>query len=64
MFLTGTIKDKISQVIENSTKNITNFDELNKFTLKKIEYAIVPSLTFLFNKCFERGTFPKCFKKQ
>ena len=64
MFLTSANEAEISLVIKKlKNKYITDCDGLNNFILKKIEYAIVPTLTFLVNKCFEKGTFPKCLKK-
>ena len=41
----------------------TNYDGLNNFLLKKIKYAIVRTLAFLVNKCFEERVLPKCSKK-
>ena len=64
MFLASTNEAEISLVNKKlKNKYSTDCDDLNNFTLKKIEYAIVPTLTFLVNKCFEKGTFPKCSKK-
>ena len=64
MFLTSTNEAEISLVIKKlKNKYSTDCHCLNKFILKKIEYAIVPTLTFLVNKCFEKGTFLKCLKK-
>ena len=64
MFSTSTNEAEISLVIKKlKNKYSTDCDGLNNFILKKIEYAIVPTLTFLVNKCFEKGTFPKCLKK-
>ena len=40
----------------------TDCDGLNNFILKK-NCAIVPTLTFLVKKCFEKGTIPNCLKK-
>ena len=64
MFLTSTDEAEISLVIKKlKNKYSTDCDGLNKFILKKIEYAIAPTLTFLVNKCFEKGTFQKCLRK-
>ena len=64
MFLTSTNGAEISLVIKKIKNNYsTDCDGLNNFIVKKIEYAIVPTLTFLVNKCFEKRTFPKCLKK-
>ena len=64
MFLTSTNEAEKSLVIKKlKNKYSTDCHGLNNFILKKIEYAIVPTLTFLVNKCFEKGTFPKCLKK-
>ena len=61
MFLTSA-KSKLSLVIKK-LKNKYSTDCVNNFILKKIEYDIVPTLSFLVNKCFEKGIFPKCLKK-
>ena len=64
MFLTSANEAEISLVIKKlKNKYSTDCDGLNNFIPKKIEYATVPTLTFLVNKCFEKGTFPKCLKK-
>ena len=64
MFLTSTNEAEISLVVKKlKNKYSTDCDGLNNFILKKIEYAIVPTLTFLVNKCFKKGTFPKMFEK-
>ena len=44
-------------------KYSTGCDGFNNFILKKTEYAIVPTLTFLGNRCIEKRTFLKCLKK-
>ena len=64
IFLTSTNEAEMSLVIKKlKTKYSTDCDGLNNFILKKVEYAIVPLLTISVNKCFEKGTFPKCLKK-
>ena len=65
MFLASTNEVEISLVIKKLKNEFsTDCDGLTNFIfLKKIEYDIVPTLTFLVNKCFEKGTFPKCLKK-
>ena len=64
MVLTSTNEAETSLVIKKlKNKYSTGCDGLNNFILKKIENAIVPILTFLVNKCFEKGTFPKCLEK-
>ena len=44
-------------------KYSSNFDGLNNFILKNIQFTIVPTLTYLVNKCFENSVFPNCLKK-
>ena len=44
-------------------KYISDIHELNNFILKKIQFAIIPTLTYLVNKCFENSVFPNCLKK-
>ena len=63
MFFTSTNEAEISLVIKKLKKNSTDCHGLNNFILKKMENAIVPTLTFLVNKCIEKRTFPKCFEK-
>ena len=64
MFLTSTNEAEKSLVIKKlRSKYSTDCHGLNNFILTKIEYAIVPTLTFFVNKCFEKGTFPKCLRK-
>ena len=64
MFLSSTNEAEISLVIRKlKNKHSTDCDSLNNFKLKKIEYAIVPTLTFLVKKCFEKEIFPKFLKK-
>ena len=44
-------------------KYSSDFDGLKNFIIKKIQFAIVPTLTYLVNKCFENSVLPNCLKK-
>ena len=64
MFLHKISKKELSMTIRNlKYKYSSDFDGLNNFILKKIQFAIVPTLTYLINKCFENSVFPNCLKK-
>ena len=64
MFLHKISEKELSVAIRNlKNKYSSDFDGLNKFILKKIQFAIVPTLTYLVNKCFENSVFPNCLKK-
>ena len=64
MFLHKIIEKELSVAIRNlKNKYSSDFDGLNNFILKKIQFAIVPTLDYLVNKCFENSVFPNCLKK-
>ena len=59
-----TSKKELSVEIRNlKNKHSSDFDGLNNFLRKKIQFAIVPTLTYLVNKCFENIVFANCLKK-
>ena len=53
----------LNMAIESLKKYSSDYDGLNKFILTKIQFAIVWSLTYLVNKCFENSVFRNCLKK-
>ena len=64
MFLHKINEKELSVAIRNlKTKYTSDFDGLNNFILKKIQFAIVPTLTYLVNKSFENSVFPNSLKK-
>ena len=64
MFLHKISEKELSAAIRNrKNKYSSDFDGLNSFILKKIQFAIVRTLTYLVNICFEIGVFPNCLKK-
>ena len=64
MFLHKISEKELSVAIRTlKNKYGSDFDGLNNFILKKIQFAIVPTLTYLVNKCFENSLFPNCLKK-
>ena len=55
---------ELSVAIKNlKNKYSSDCDGLNNFILKKVQFAIVPTLTYLVNKWFENSVFPNCLKK-
>ena len=64
MFLHKISEKELSVAIRNlKNKYSSDFDGRNNLILKKIQFAIVPTLTYLVNKCFENSAFPNCLKK-
>ena len=64
MFLNKISEKELSVAIRNlENKYSSVFDGLNNFIIKKIQFAIVPTLTYLVNKCFENSVFPNCLKE-
>ena len=53
---------ELSVAIKNLNKYSSDYDGLNNFILKKIEFCIVLTLTYLV-KCFENSVFPNCLRK-
>ena len=56
-------KKALTVAIESLKKYSSDFDGLNKFVLKKIQFAVVWTPTYLVNKCFENTVFRICSKK-
>ena len=59
------ISEKELSVAIRKLKNkySSEFDGLNNFILEKIQFAIVPTLSYLVSKCFENNVFSNCLKK-
>ena len=64
MFLHKISEKELSAAIKNlKNKYSSDYDGLNNFILKKIQFAIVPTLTYLVYKRFENSGFFNCLKK-
>ena len=67
MFLHKISEKELSVAIKNLKNKYdkygSDYDGLNNFLLKEIQFASVPTLTNLINKCFENRVFPNCLKK-
>ena len=48
--------------IDNSIKNLA--EKRNNFILKKIQFDIVPTLTYLVHKSFDHCVLPNCLTKE
>ena len=64
MFLHEISEKELSVAINNLKKKYSSdYDGLDYFILKRIQFAIVPTLTYWVNKCFENSVFSNCLNK-
>ena len=61
MFLYKISEKELFVAIRNlKNKFSSDFDGRNNFILKEIQFAIVPTLIYFVNKCFENRVCPNC----
>ena len=63
VFLSSTDSAELLDILKNlDPKKSCGFDSISNRVLKETSFIIAPYLVRLFNICFEKAIFPKCFK--